>query len=73
MEVVLDRRQAIAHALALVRDPDDVVIVLGKGHESNQLVGNERRPFDDRVVAGELLALRGSQREGSQEREGGKR
>ncbi len=50
-----DRREAIRQALAAAR-PGDSVIVAGKGHEEYQLVGEERRPFDDRKVTKELLA-----------------
>jgi UDP-N-acetylmuramoyl-L-alanyl-D-glutamate--2,6-diaminopimelate ligase len=46
-EVVLDRRAAIRRAVAEAR-PGDTVIVAGKGHETYQIVGSERLPFDDR-------------------------
>ena len=49
-----DRRRAIAHAFSLA-DPSDCVLIAGKGHETIQIVGEERRPFDDRLVAAELL------------------
>lgn len=52
--VELDRRAAIAAAIGAAR-PGDVVMVLGKGAETGQIVGTERRPFDDRVVAADLL------------------
>ena len=35
--------------------PGDVVLVAGKGHEAEQLVGAERRAFSDRAVVAELL------------------
>ena len=38
--------------------PDDVVLVAGKGHESTQIIGLVEAPFDDRVVAREILAER---------------
>ena len=38
--------------------PDDVVLVAGKGHETWQEIGSERRPFDDARVAREALARR---------------
>ena len=53
-EVVLDRRGAIGAALAEAR-PGDVVLVAGKGHETTQTTAGAVVPFDDRLVAGELL------------------
>ncbi len=50
-----DRRRAIAVALAAAR-PGDVVLVLGKGHETGQEAGGVVTPFDDRAVAAEELA-----------------
>ena len=50
-----DRRAAIARSLAEAED-GDVVVVAGKGHETTQTVGDRVLPFDDRVVARELLA-----------------
>jgi len=50
-----DRRRGIAAALALA-GPGDVVVVAGRGHESIQETRNGTFPFDDRVVARELLA-----------------
>lgn len=49
-----DRRAAIALAIDLAR-PDDVVVIAGKGHETTQEVAGVRTPFDDRLVAAELL------------------
>jgi UDP-N-acetylmuramoyl-L-alanyl-D-glutamate--2,6-diaminopimelate ligase len=50
-----DRRQAIAGAIHEAR-PGDVVLILGKGHESGQEFATETIPFDDRQVAREALA-----------------
>ncbi|MGI9174347.1 MAG: UDP-N-acetylmuramoyl-L-alanyl-D-glutamate--2,6-diaminopimelate ligase [Rhodothermales bacterium] len=44
---IVDRKEAIAHA-ARHAAPGDVVLVAGKGHETYQIIGTERRPFDDR-------------------------
>ncbi|MGH8930925.1 MAG: UDP-N-acetylmuramoyl-L-alanyl-D-glutamate--2,6-diaminopimelate ligase [Egibacteraceae bacterium] len=52
--VEADRRAAIALALLQAR-PGDVVVIAGKGHEPYQEVGDRLSPFDDRLVAGELL------------------
>ena len=49
-----DRREAIHRALALAR-PGDCVVLAGKGHESYQVVGTERFPFDEREIV--LAAL----------------
>ncbi len=56
-----DRRAAIESALADAR-AQDVVVVAGKGHETEQIVADRRRPFDDRAVVRELLGL--GEREG---------
>ena len=52
-----DRRSAIAAAIALAR-PGDLVLVAGKGHETTQEIGADLLPFDDRLVASELLGQR---------------
>ncbi|MCZ6744593.1 MAG: UDP-N-acetylmuramoyl-L-alanyl-D-glutamate--2,6-diaminopimelate ligase [Alphaproteobacteria bacterium] len=42
-----DRAQAIIEAIGIL-EPDDILVVAGKGHESGQIVGGETIPFDDR-------------------------
>ncbi|HUF97871.1 MAG TPA: UDP-N-acetylmuramoyl-L-alanyl-D-glutamate--2,6-diaminopimelate ligase [Ilumatobacter sp.] len=49
-----DRRAAIARALEIA-DTGDAVVIAGKGHESTQTIGDMALPFDDRLVARELL------------------
>jgi UDP-N-acetylmuramoyl-L-alanyl-D-glutamate--2,6-diaminopimelate ligase len=52
---VADRRAAIAEALRRAR-PGDVVLVAGKGHETDQVVAGVAHPFDDRAAVRALLA-----------------
>jgi len=51
---VSDRREAINRAVAAAL-VDDVVIIAGKGHETYQIIGNEKFHFDDREVALEAI------------------
>ncbi len=57
-----DRRLAIRQALSVAQD-GDVVLILGKGHETGQEFADHTVDFDDRQVAVEELARigRGSQ------------
>ncbi|HEX9890184.1 MAG TPA: UDP-N-acetylmuramoyl-L-alanyl-D-glutamate--2,6-diaminopimelate ligase [Nitriliruptorales bacterium] len=54
IRIEVDRRAAIALALQEAR-PGDVVVVAGKGHETGQELAEATVPFDDRLVALELL------------------
>lgn len=51
---IVDRREAIRFALESSR-PEDVVLLAGKGHETYQIRGTEKLPFDERVVIREIL------------------
>ncbi|HVM69594.1 MAG TPA: cyanophycin synthetase, partial [Gaiellaceae bacterium] len=57
VRTVLDRRGAIEQAILEAKD-EDVVVVAGKGHEVEQLVGSEIRRFSDVEVARAVLASR---------------
>jgi len=50
-----DRREAIALALELAR-PGDTILLAGKGHETYQIIGKEKQPFDERAIVRELGA-----------------
>lgn len=51
---ISERRDAIHHAITTAKS-GDVVVIAGKGHEDYQEIHGERFPFDDRVIASEIL------------------
>lgn len=51
---VVDRREAIAMALAEA-GPGDLVLLAGKGHETYQIVGKEKYPFDEGEIVRGLV------------------
>jgi len=51
-----DRRKAIFKAIMLA-EANDIVLIAGKGHETYQIIGQEKIPFDDREVAKEALSV----------------
>jgi UDP-N-acetylmuramoyl-L-alanyl-D-glutamate--2,6-diaminopimelate ligase len=53
-EVIPDRALAIERALKLA-EPEDVVIIAGKGHETQQIFKDHTIPFDDRQVVREMI------------------
>jgi UDP-N-acetylmuramoyl-L-alanyl-D-glutamate--2,6-diaminopimelate ligase len=54
---IADRAQAIAHAIAAAQ-PGDVVLIAGKGHETYQILGTEKRDFSDVTEAKQALRRR---------------
>jgi len=56
--VVPDRREAIRRAVAIASQGNWAVLVAGKGHEREQIVGSERLPFSDREVLAEAITER---------------
>ncbi|MCG3138185.1 MAG: UDP-N-acetylmuramoyl-L-alanyl-D-glutamate--2,6-diaminopimelate ligase [Phycisphaerae bacterium] len=52
--VKIDRRQAIELALAYAQ-PNDVLLIAGKGHEDYQIIGTQKFHFDDVEVVREFL------------------
>ena len=60
-ERIEDRRAAIARALAVARAANSashmpVVLLAGKGHETYQIRGAVKYPFDERTIVREILA-----------------
>lgn len=56
VKVELNRKKAIEMALDDQED-DEVVVILGKGDETFQVIYDEKFPFDDREVVRELLNI----------------
>jgi UDP-N-acetylmuramoyl-L-alanyl-D-glutamate--2,6-diaminopimelate ligase len=56
-ERIEDRRDAIARALDLA-GPDDLVLLAGKGHETYQVRGTTKLPFDERQIVHEIVTER---------------
>jgi UDP-N-acetylmuramoyl-L-alanyl-D-glutamate--2,6-diaminopimelate ligase len=56
-DVQVDRRKAIEQAIAMAAE-GDIVLIAGKGHETEQIIGTCRRHFDDVEVAGEVIRRR---------------
>jgi len=50
-----DRAKAIRLAISRARGPGAMVAICGRGNERHQIVGNRKIPFDDRVVARQIL------------------
>jgi len=55
--VELDRAKAIERAV-LSAAKGDVILLAGKGHENYQVIGTEKRTFDDRIEARRALSMR---------------
>lgn len=45
-EVILDRREAIKHGIDIMK-PNDILLILGKGHENYQIIGKTKIHLDD--------------------------
>lgn len=56
VSVVHNRLAAIEFALSEA-GPNDLVVIAGKGHEIEQIIGSERHPFSDRHVVQRILRI----------------
>lgn len=57
--VMIEDRAEAVHAVLNSAVAGDVVVIAGKGHETWQQVGDEKRPFSDHAVVHAWLASRG--------------
>jgi UDP-N-acetylmuramoyl-L-alanyl-D-glutamate--2,6-diaminopimelate ligase len=53
---ITDRKEAIKTACALAQ-PEDIILVAGKGHETYQEIKGVKYPFDDREVLVESFKI----------------
>ena len=51
---ISDRKEAIRTAMMTAAD-GGAVLLAGKGHEDYQIIGNEKRHFDEREIVGEVF------------------
>ena len=48
-EIIYDRKKAIIKGIKMMKK-NDYLLVLGKGHENYQIIGNEKKHFDDSEI-----------------------
>jgi len=51
---IVDRKQAIKTACKLAQQ-GDIILIAGKGHETYQIIGNQKTGFDDFEITNQLL------------------
>ncbi|MGE5456422.1 MAG: UDP-N-acetylmuramoyl-L-alanyl-D-glutamate--2,6-diaminopimelate ligase [Ignavibacteriales bacterium] len=53
-EICIDRKEAIIKGIKMLKS-DDILLILGKGHEEAMIIKNEKIPFNDKKIALEYL------------------
>lgn len=53
---ITDRKEAIKTAISLA-NPEDIILIAGKGHEKYQEIQGVKHPFDDKQVLEEMMKL----------------
>lgn len=53
---ITDRKEAIKTAISLA-NPEDIILIAGKGHEKYQEIQGVKHPFDDKQVLDEMMRL----------------
>lgn len=54
-KIIVDRTEAIRFALGEAK-AGDVIVLAGKGHETYQIIGKEKRHYDEREIVSSILA-----------------
>ena len=57
-EVVVDRVEAIEHAIKMA-NKKDIIILAGKGHEPYQEINGVKHPFDERIIVRDIIEKMG--------------
>ena len=53
-EVIVDRTEAIEHAIKMA-NKRDIIILAGKGHEPYQEINGVKHPFDERIIVRDII------------------
>ena len=53
-EIIYDRKEAIERGLILINE-NDILLILGKGHEEYQIIGNKKIYFSDKEVVKDYI------------------
>ena len=56
-EICIDRKSAIFKAISMAKK-GDLILIAGKGHEDYQIVGTEKKYFDDRKISAQAIQER---------------
>lgn len=51
---IVDRIEAMKHAVSIAKK-NDIVVLAGKGHETYQIIGHEKFPFDEKEIIKEII------------------
>lgn len=52
--ILTDRKEAIEYAVRMAK-PGDIVVLAGKGHETYQLIGDDKVPFSEKEIVENIL------------------
>ena len=55
VQVIMGRENAVRQAIAQAQ-PEDIVVLAGKGHEDYQVIGQQRIAYDERALVAQILA-----------------
>lgn len=53
-EIIFDRKNAIIKGMSMLKD-NDILMILGKGHEDYQIIGTEKHHFSDQEIVRDFV------------------